>query len=1049
MKKILFIISLCAIGFAAQSQTLNPFPTTDSLRKYVNKWIRNSAIDAFTQLRLNTALNGMTRFVDSVYGGQVAAFSYSSDTLRLTLLDGDVLKVPLPASAGNANLGSGFRVLVSSSQGIKTVYAGSGTLIDSTSNANALTFKADTSLLATVNDVRDSTVTGVGGITKKGKALTLQGTLDSFQLIRVNIRKDIPLGPGNPHSALVISNTGDSIEIPFLQTGTTSDRSLLYMHRYYYPNDTVNGSYGGLLNLIDRRHMDPTQKTYVNASRPYFWTYSGLNISQQIRNADSMYLQTSPYGHTGGSNIQNDLGQASGNLWINMFSQSNISSPYPIANLRLGLDLARVSSAGKRTVLGPGFAGAIVDWRNHQIAITAPTTEYGSYISRLVAFEAYGLLSDQSTSPSKAKTLAVSTIDTAIGLWVKPMRKPLNEVWKGVGIWAEGDSDNNHMAGKLSVGGPLQLYGQQVSRFHVNDTVPTATFGPSAFTESSSNVNVYVLQNGVSAANIASKKSRGLYVWKETNYDGFVNLNGRFQNGMLGYNMHSADSGISMIPNGNGDISGHQFALAYRKKAGWTDTTYFIGGPNGRQAPTGLSALLDFSQSGIPNVTRLNWAKGNHSAFTALINFNAWHRMESGTWIVAGGGAAIGANSQMDTGTILRLVELESRVLNPYAINQEGIRDSVLLRGPIRVPYMPTGGSSDSVVVVAAGGVMKRVLQSSITGGSPALTTNQIGVGISSVLGGTSAYTYDGTTVKQENALAVHAVTSTTTVGSTSGGVLNLYAKDLPTAANQVLGTINFGSRNGTTADNVGIRLRAATNGAWTDGSAEQAYFTIETNATGTLNEIARWTANGRTSFGGIANPNSRLQIAAGSTSLAPLSLTTGNVLTTPVAGAVEWDVSANGGAPTFTPVSTRYKAVLSNTGAATDGQIPIGSTSSGVYTSATLSAGEGMNITNASGSITINARETGTMSGDGSFTIASNIGLQRLIAITANRTVTFPTPTEGKHLYVWNANNAGFTWQVSGSVSVVLPDGTTITSLTNGTMTAFIGTGSEWIKIN
>lgn len=65
MKKLIFILILSMAATQASSQTLNPFPTTDSLRKFINKWIRNSAVDAFTNLRLNTALIGMSRFVDS------------------------------------------------------------------------------------------------------------------------------------------------------------------------------------------------------------------------------------------------------------------------------------------------------------------------------------------------------------------------------------------------------------------------------------------------------------------------------------------------------------------------------------------------------------------------------------------------------------------------------------------------------------------------------------------------------------------------------------------------------------------------------------------------------------------------------------------------------------------------------------------------------------------------------------------------------------------------------------------------------------------------
>lgn len=821
----------------ANSQTLNPFPTTDSLRKFVNKWIRNSAVDAFTNLRLNTALIGMSRFLDSAdaAGSAVTGFVAINDTtIRLTTNNLDTFYATLP----------GRRIIAR------------------------------------------------GGLSKRNDTLFMGGRLDSFQLIQTYTRKNVPLGPAIPFTALVLANQSDSIEIPFLKNGTTSDRSLLYLHKYYLPDDTANASYGGLLSGINRVYMDSIQKTYVRPSRPYFWTYSGFNIASQIRNPDSMYLQTSPYGHTGGSNMENAVGGDQAKYWIQGFSQSNISSPYPISSYRSGLDLARVSSAGKRETYGPGYAGYIWDWRNHQLAINSGSTEYGSYVGRITGFYAYGLLSTQSTSPSKAKTLLVSTADTVIGVRIAPMWGATNEVKNGYGVVAEGTNDDNHMAGRLRVGGALPLNGGQVSQFQVYDTVPTATFGPASFIDASSQVGLYALQNGVTTATITARKTRGLYVWKETNYSGFANLNSKFQNAILGYNVHAADSALAADMEGGGDGSGSQMAIAWRKKTGWLDTTYFIGGTAPRRSPNGLSVIQDFSQSGLVNVTRLNWGKGHFSAITALFNLNSWHRVENANWFTGGGGQDPGPNSQIDTGVIYRAVQLSDRVLNPYAFKSDGIRDSVVISGPMRVPYMPTGGSSDSVVVIAAGGVFKRVLQSSISGAAPALTTNYIGVGASSVLSGSSAYTYDGTSVKQENSGAIGAITSTTAVGSTSGGVLNLYAKDLPTAANQVLGTINFGSRNGTTADNAGIRLRAATNGAWVDGSAEQAYFTVETNATGTLNEIMRWTANGRVGIGAVSNPTARVHIAAGFASAggAPFKLTSGTNLTSFESGAIEFD---------------------------------------------------------------------------------------------------------------------------------------------------------------
>lgn len=67
MKKIFVLLGLF-ISLGADAQT---FPTSDSLRAFIDKHIRNSAIQAFTNLRLNTALKGASRFTDSLANARV------------------------------------------------------------------------------------------------------------------------------------------------------------------------------------------------------------------------------------------------------------------------------------------------------------------------------------------------------------------------------------------------------------------------------------------------------------------------------------------------------------------------------------------------------------------------------------------------------------------------------------------------------------------------------------------------------------------------------------------------------------------------------------------------------------------------------------------------------------------------------------------------------------------------------------------------------------------------------------------------------------------
>lgn len=89
MRRILFIILTVIIGtLTAKSQ----FQTTDSLERFINRYIRNSAVEAFQNLRLNTAMIGMLKFIDSAYGGQIASISATSDTtFRIITLNDDTL----------------------------------------------------------------------------------------------------------------------------------------------------------------------------------------------------------------------------------------------------------------------------------------------------------------------------------------------------------------------------------------------------------------------------------------------------------------------------------------------------------------------------------------------------------------------------------------------------------------------------------------------------------------------------------------------------------------------------------------------------------------------------------------------------------------------------------------------------------------------------------------------------------------------------------------------------------------------------------------------
>lgn len=927
MRKILFILALVACAGSASSQTLNPFPTTDSLRKFINKWIRNSAVDAFTNLRLNTALIGMSRFLDSAdaAGSAVTGFVALNDsTIRLTTNNLDTFYATLSGRYFAKN-----------------------------------------------------------GLTKSGDSLLLGGDLTKWTWIKTySNRTETPFAPNE--NALVLGNeiVPDSSNYWWLSVNDAStsiyDKSNIYLSRTYKSDDTVYKNYGGNISATTFTNYGQFKPRYKDILTPIILPYGNMSANHVLHPPDTSYLQTSPYGHT--ANFGADL--RIGGTWpyrTTIFSQSNISGPYPMTVYRGGIDLAHRSSTIKRESYGNGYVSYVSDFRNHQATVNAGSTELGSYVSKIGGFYAYGALATFSSSPSKAKTTAVSTADTVFGYWAAPQYTDLNETVNGYGFISTGTQDDNYFAGRFRLGGAMPLHATSMRRFHnagtseFTDTVYMSKLlklGFGTATPASGIFNIYMdtgfqvgysygnrtygsiaqYQTGITAANYATKRTKGLIVEMDWEYsDPAVDITDKFQRAVLGYANVIADDFLN-VSSTNGGVGGSEFGLLYRKRTGFTDTTVFQGGATPYLSPWGLSGTLDMTGTQASAITRLNWAKGYHTALNAKVAWGAWHRIDNAIWLRTGDVQSGGSNSQIDTGYQIYMLPSDSRVLTKYGIYQPVSLDTNYLGGPLRLPNLPIGGGSDSILVKKTNGVVATIAQSSISGGSPALTTNYIGVGAAGVLAGSSAYQYDGTSVLQENSGAISAITSTTAVGASSGGVLNLYAKNLPTAANQVLGTINMGSRNGGSADNVGIRLRASTNGAWTDGSAEQAYFTIETNATGTLNEIFRATANGRIGIGAVSNPGARVQIAAGFASAggAPLMYTAGTNLTTAVAGAEEYD----GTSRFFSPSTTRLRYVLTDNSIPANGQLAIGN---GVnYTNATITGSSSVGVTNAAGSITL-----------------------------------------------------------------------------------------------
>lgn len=63
MKKIVFFLFLL---FSLTSQAQNKFPSVDSLQNYTYRYVKNSSVESFTNLRLQNILIGLSQMVDTL-----------------------------------------------------------------------------------------------------------------------------------------------------------------------------------------------------------------------------------------------------------------------------------------------------------------------------------------------------------------------------------------------------------------------------------------------------------------------------------------------------------------------------------------------------------------------------------------------------------------------------------------------------------------------------------------------------------------------------------------------------------------------------------------------------------------------------------------------------------------------------------------------------------------------------------------------------------------------------------------------------------------------
>jgi len=195
MKKLLFI-SVLLFSLTARSQ--NPcsgglFPTVDSLRSFINIHIRNSAINAFTNLRLNSAMVGVTQWLDCIQRNGmdsiniIDASGSDPDTIKVYRNGQFAFYKLLPPGGGSgstesvSNAGAGYQLVkpkTGNDYPVKTIVPGTSVSLDST--ANTVTINVDTANIPKT-------------VIRAGNNITLEYTE--------------PATPGNPDTVTIIASS--------------------------------------------------------------------------------------------------------------------------------------------------------------------------------------------------------------------------------------------------------------------------------------------------------------------------------------------------------------------------------------------------------------------------------------------------------------------------------------------------------------------------------------------------------------------------------------------------------------------------------------------------------------------------------------------------------------------------------------------------------------------------------------------------------------------------------------------------------------------------
>lgn len=202
----------------------------------------------------------------------------------------------------------------------------------------------------------------------------------------------------------------------------------------------------------------------------------------------------------------------------------------------------------------------------------------------------------------------------------------------------------------------------------------------------------------------------------------------------------------------------------------------------------------------------------------------------------------------------------------------------------------------------------------------------------------------------------------------------------------------------------------------WNDGNVTIRNGGSYVNNGFRLEVIGTSRVTGNSYFGGTGSTTAKVHIAAGTATAntAPLKLTSGTNLTTPEAGAFEY----NGTSLFFSPGASRLRAVLSDNTIPSAGQLAIGDGTN--YTVGSLVGGTGIDVS-YTGNLTVRKTnaESATQSGAGTLTLST---ASNYIFTGTTTTWTLPSAASGANIsyFIKNRGSGDITLVTTGAANEI-----------------------------